>query len=321
MVAATPSLSIHRCFIINRDPFRAVRRGRQLFQRKFTRAEAQGPNNSDGTGDVDTNDAIGAGLSDSCAGCHGRPRGSAGSGGDVATRPDSRDAPHLFGLGLKEMLADEITADLRRIRTIAVRQAKSSHHAVTLLLISKGTSYGYITASPAGDLDTSAVVGVDTDLRVRPFAAHGKTISIREFVVGALHNELGMESADPDTLAASRGGRVITPAGMTLDGSADRIEAPPLMENSQEGDGDGVINEIPTSLVDYLEFYLLNYFKPGNFQETATTRHGREVFQRIRCSSCHHSDLWIEHDRRVADVTTVSDPRGIFNGLSRPLLP
>ena len=34
----------------------------------------------------------------------------------MVTRPDSRDAPHLFGLGLKEMLADEITADLRAIR-------------------------------------------------------------------------------------------------------------------------------------------------------------------------------------------------------------
>jgi len=28
------------------------------------------------------------------------------------------------------------------------------------------------------------VVGVDSDLRVRPFFAHGGTISIREFVVG-----------------------------------------------------------------------------------------------------------------------------------------
>src|SRR5260370_25674404 len=30
-------------FIINRDAFRAVRRGRQLFQRKFTRVQRQGP--------------------------------------------------------------------------------------------------------------------------------------------------------------------------------------------------------------------------------------------------------------------------------------
>src|SRR5262245_63920503 len=38
--AFTPDSSL---FIIGRDPFRAVRRGRQLFQRKFSRFEGQGP--------------------------------------------------------------------------------------------------------------------------------------------------------------------------------------------------------------------------------------------------------------------------------------
>src|SRR5215471_9316040 len=141
----TPGSSL---FIINRDPFRAIRRGRQLFQRKFTRSEGQGPNVGDGAGDVDSNIAIGAGLADSCASCHGRPRGSAGSGGDVVTRPDSRDAPHLFGLGLKEMLGDEITTDLRAIRTAAVAEAKSGNRLVTKDLTSKGIAYGSVTASP-----------------------------------------------------------------------------------------------------------------------------------------------------------------------------
>src|SRR6266851_9717230 len=95
----TPNSSI---YIINRDPFRSIRRGRQLFQRKFTRTQGQGPNEGDGIGDINNNIAIGAGLSDSCASCHGRPRGSAGAGGEVVTRPDSRDSPHLFRLGLKE---------------------------------------------------------------------------------------------------------------------------------------------------------------------------------------------------------------------------
>jgi hypothetical protein len=117
----TPNSSV---FIINRDPFRSVRRGRQLFQRKFTRAQGQGAGVGDGSGDVNTVIQIGAGLVDSCGGCHARPRGSAGFGGDVVTRPDSRSAPHLFGLGLKEMLADEITADLRAIRDQAHRDGK-----------------------------------------------------------------------------------------------------------------------------------------------------------------------------------------------------
>ena len=39
-------------FLVSRDPFRAIRRGRQLFQRKFTQASGQGPVAGDGVGDV-----------------------------------------------------------------------------------------------------------------------------------------------------------------------------------------------------------------------------------------------------------------------------
>ena len=134
-------------YLIRRDPARSVRRGRQLFQRKFTRDQGQGPrvsNNS--TGDIHENPALGAGLADSCAACHGRPRGSAGFGGDVVTRPDSRDSPHLFGLGLVEMLGDEITSDLRAIRDKALRLAVSTGSAVKLPLESKGIRYGFIRA-------------------------------------------------------------------------------------------------------------------------------------------------------------------------------
>jgi hypothetical protein len=97
----TPDSSL---FIINRDPFRSVRRGRQLFQRKFTVAQGFGPRINDGMGDIEANTAIGNGLMDSCAGCHANPRGAAGSGGAILfVRPDHRDSPHLFGVGLKEM--------------------------------------------------------------------------------------------------------------------------------------------------------------------------------------------------------------------------
>src|SRR4029434_11264135 len=45
-------------FIINRDPSRAIRRGRQLFQRKYTRAQGIGPLAGDGTGNIDNTLAI-----------------------------------------------------------------------------------------------------------------------------------------------------------------------------------------------------------------------------------------------------------------------
>jgi hypothetical protein len=309
----TPNSSL---FIINRDPFRSVRRGRQIFQRKFTRAEGQGPNNSDGTGNINLVGGIGAGLSDSCASCHGRPRGSAGSGGDVATRPDSRDAPHLFGLGLKEMLGDEMTSDMRAIRAQAVAEAKKKGRSVTRELLTKGVSFGSITANPDGSVDTANVSGVNPDLRVRPFFAEGSTISIREFLVGAFRNEMGLQAADIDLLKAGEGARVVTPAGMVLDGSLDKIEASPLTDEGTDPDGDGITNELPVSLIDHEEFYLLHYFKPAVYQQTENTRKGRRLFDKIGCSSCHVADMLIEHDRRVADLDTVFDPvRGNMNHL------
>src|SRR5262245_6626634 len=152
-------------FIIARDPFRAIRRGRQLFQRKFLRTQGQGPLAGDGVGDINTNLALGAGLYDSCAGCHGRPRGAAGPGADGVTRADSRDAPHLFGLGLKEMVADEITSDLRNLRAQATTEAHDAHHRVTKTLNSKGINFGTISVDANGTVDTNDVRGVDPDLR------------------------------------------------------------------------------------------------------------------------------------------------------------
>jgi di-heme oxidoreductase (putative peroxidase) len=314
----TPDSSL---FIIKRDPFRAIRRGRQLFQRKYTRLQGIGPLSGDGTGNIETNLAIGAGLVDSCAGCHGRPRGAAGFGGDVVTRPDSRDAPHLFGLGLKEMLADEITSDLRAIRQQAVDEAlkSPSNHPVTKDLTSKGVNYGVISATRRGAdvaIDTSAVRGVDPDLRVRPFFAHGGAISIREFVVGAWNAEMGLQAVDPELTAAHNGAAMTTPSGMVLDGSRDKIDAPPAASALEDPDGDGVANEIPTSIVDFMEFYLLNYFKPATYEQTPEVIAGRQKFQDIGCVHCHIADLQLNRDRRVADVETVYDPvNGIFNRL------
>ena len=82
----TPNSSL---YIIIRDPFRSIRRSRNLFQRKFTVEQGFGPRTGDGHGDIAAEGSIGAGLVDSCGGCHGRTRGSAGFGGDVFTRPDA----------------------------------------------------------------------------------------------------------------------------------------------------------------------------------------------------------------------------------------
>ena len=305
-------------FLIQRDPFRAIARGRQIFQRKFTSRQGLGPRTGDGEGQIEFDGSIGAGLSDSCAACHGRPFGSAGSGGNVHTRPESRDAPHLFGLGVIEMLADEITGELRSVRAQAIALAAQQGSPVSLPLHAKGISYGTIRASSDGTVDTSGVVGVNADLRVRPFFAEGRTISIREFVAGAFNAEMGLEAFDPDLTAAAAHRDVTTPAGMRLTGSIDAIDASAATSDIDDPDGDGLRDEVPASLLDATEFYLLNYFRPGVGRATAQSNAGLVVFQGLGCSSCHVRSLVIDHDRRVADVDTRYDElraNRVFNAL------
>jgi CxxC motif-containing protein (DUF1111 family) len=119
-----------------------------------------------------------------------------------------------------------------------------------------------------------------------------------------------LQSDDPDLKAAAiNHQRVVTPAGMVLDGTVDALEAPPVTgNNGLDPDGDGIGNEMPVSLVDFEEFYLLNYFKPAvsispdRASEVAT---GRALFTQVNCTSCHIPSLTINRDRRVADLDTV----------------
>jgi hypothetical protein len=322
-------------YLVTRDPARAIRRGRQLFQRKWSAFEGLGPRVTvDSTGDILETRRLGAGLSDSCAACHGRPRGSAGVGGDVATFPDSRDAPHLFGLGLIEMLADEMTADLRAIREQALREARTGIVApapgqtagkpsrpspVSRPLITKGVSFGRITAFPDGRVDTAGVRGVDANLRVKPFLHQGATASIREFLVGAFHAEMGLQAWDPVLCAATdpaapRAAQSI--AGFKYDPALDVFERPPACSATEDIDRDLKANEVDPALVDYVEFYLLNYFKPGQYRVTPRALQGMQLMQRIGCTGCHVQNLTVRNDRRIADVETRYDPaRGIFNDL------
>src|SRR5262249_41458788 len=55
---ATPGSSR---YVIARDPLRSVRRGRQLFQRKFTLAQGFGPRTDDGVGMIEHDASLGAG--------------------------------------------------------------------------------------------------------------------------------------------------------------------------------------------------------------------------------------------------------------------
>ena len=72
-----------------------------------------------------------------------------------------------------ELLGREMTEDLLRIQRQAMLDARRCGRRVTRPLLTKGISFGEISALPDGTVDTRAVVGVDPDLIVKPFQRKG----------------------------------------------------------------------------------------------------------------------------------------------------
>ncbi|MBX2885077.1 MAG: hypothetical protein KTR32_34285 [Granulosicoccus sp.] len=319
----TPESSI---YIIKRDPFRSIRRGRQLFQRKFSVGEGLGPRvNVHSQGDIIRDRLLGAGFADSCSACHGNPKGSAGVGGNVATFPDGRDAPHLFGLGIVEQIGNQITEELRSDRAILVAESAKFNNRMTMEMWANNVYFGKLIAYPDGTVDTSQLEGIDADLRVRPFFAEGVLPSIREFVVGALKAEMGLETWDPILCKATDPDKpqpMQSPTGYVFDASQDFVTRPPVCDAWVDNDGDGIVSEFDPALVDHLEFYLFNYFKPATMRESTPYWLGLRHMTRIGCTDCHKKDHTIHADRRVADVETRYDEkRGIFNQLFATAIP
>ena len=160
---------------------------------------------------------ISAPDANSCAGCHNQPQ--AGGAGDFVANvfvlaqnaiPVSgtilssdftetfleRNTLGMFGSGAIELLGREMTADLRALESQAINQAANSGNDATVQLVSKGISFGSLTAHSDGSLDVSQVEGVDPDLVVKPFSRKGVMRSVREFTVNAFNQHHGMQAVE-----------------------------------------------------------------------------------------------------------------------------
>jgi len=226
----------------------------------------------------------------SCAECHNQPfeDGAGAPMGNVHRDPLHsgdpaqmivRNPPHLFGIGAIQLLAEEMTKRMRRLRTQAINQANNSGGPVTVDLMTKGINFGTLTANPgdtADTVDTSAVVGVSSDLIVRPFQWKGENASLREFNRGALHNELGM-----------------TPVEMVGEGV--------------DSDGDGVVNEMTVGEVTALTIYNAGQPRPTTLLELSdlglalpvsaadrrAIQRGNLRFRNAGCADCHKEQMQI----------------------------
>ncbi len=148
-----------------------------------------------------------------------------------------RQAPHIFGPGAVQLLAEEMTADLQGI-TMRTRQlACESGGVETGPLVTKGVSFGVVSASCA-QIDLSGIEGIDPDLVVKPFEWKGVETTLRSFSRGAFHMELGMQPVE-------------------------------LTGDDVDGDFDGVTNEIFVEDVSAMAVYLAAQPRPTTTVELA----------------------------------------------------
>lgn len=187
-----------------------------------------------------------------------------------------RSTPHMFGAGAVQRLAEEMTEALQAARDEAVRQACAGGQPVRRPLTAKGVGFGMISVFRTSvrpcttRVDTSALLGVDKDLVVRPFQWKGSVAFLRDFNRDASHNELGMQPAE-------------------------------LVGDGVDADFDGVADEMSigdqTSLAVYLaaqprpttkqELASLGLIAPLSAAEDAAIQRGRDVFRQAQCATCH----------------------------------
>ncbi|MEH6720316.1 MAG: di-heme oxidoredictase family protein [Aurantimonas endophytica] len=221
-----------------------------------------------------------------CSSCHNEPV-TGGAGGFVANAfvsegfesaefdtldpqfSNERGTNHLFGAGLVELLAREMTVELRAGRADALRRARATGEPVRVTLVAKGVDFGRITAQPDGSVDLAELDGVDADLVIRPFTQKGVMTSLRQFTVNALNQHHGIQ---PDERWGAR------------------------WTGTQDFDGDGYPDEIGAGEVSAMVAFQATLPPPIEaapddpaWREAA--RRGRAVFADLGCETCHRPAL------------------------------
>lgn len=221
-----------------------------------------------------------------CASCHNDPA-PGGAGGFVTNVfasegftnanfdtsdpqfSNERGTNHLFGAGLIELLAREMSSDLATARSSALRSARQKGEPQRIELSSKDVSFGYLTAMPDGLVDLSEIDGVDTDLVVRPFSQKGVMTSLRQFSINAMNHHHGIQPTER--------------FGSRWTGETDFDE-------------DGHKDEMTPGDISALVAWQATLPAPG-IQEPQSTawkaaaKAGAELFNDWSCNSCHRQSL------------------------------
>jgi hypothetical protein len=248
--------------------------------------------------------------SGACVSCHNEP--AAGGAGDFVvnvfvaegftnadfdtTDPqfsNERGTNHIFGAGLVELLAREMSMDLRSLRAQALKKAAFDGIPVRVHLKTKGVSFGYLTAMSDGLVDLQEIDGIDTDLVVRPFSQKGVMTSLRQFTINAMNHHHGMQAEER--------------FGERWTGTSDF-------------DDDGRSNELShadlSALVAWqatLPSPVQNIPKDPAWRAAAMT--GNRIFHDLGCAACHFSALPLKsltfHDPGAFDAAGTLNDRQV----------
>lgn len=225
----------------------------------------------------------------SCVACHNDPK--PGGAGDFVTNvfasegfsnadfdsidpqfSNERGTNHLFGAGLIELLAREMTRDLQAIRDKALIAAAKTQSDIRLELETKGVTFGHITASPDGMVATGEFDGVDIDLVIRPFSQKGVMTSLRQFSVNAMNHHHGMQPVE-------------------------RFGARWTGTNDHDGDGHG--DEMSSADISALVAWQATLPAPSRLKPQSAAWHkaaakGEQLFAEWQCTTCHIPSLPLE---------------------------
>ena len=218
-------------------------------------------------------------------------RGAVDESGRFVTMDNAfneRKTVSMNGSGYLEMVARQMTADLR---AIATQTPPGSAGALT----SKGVSFGTLTHRIDGTWDTSKVVGLPApsvqstgsnppSLLILPYAQSGNVVSIRQFTNNATNHHHGMQSEE-------RFGSNLDP------------------------DGDGVENELTVADITAISLYQATLPVPGQVVPNApaieqAVWNGERTFDQIGCNSCHIDALPLDKKGWIYSEPDPYNPTG-----------
>jgi hypothetical protein len=192
---------------------------------------------------------------------------TSGAGGNVISNP--RATPGMFGSGYIEMLAREITADLKA-------EAASTAPGQQVALTSKGISFGTLIHNSDGTWNTASVMGLPPQaiattgttaptLILQPWSQASNVVSLRQFTNNAYNHHHGMQSEE-------------------------------RFGSGMDPDGDGLTNELTRADITAVSLFqaamaVPTQVIPNNATIQAAVTNGTALFNSIGCATCHIPSL------------------------------